>query len=38
MNRPGEAEGNWAWRLEPREPGPAAAARLRALAETHNRL
>jgi 4-alpha-glucanotransferase len=38
MNRPGEAAGNWAWRLEPQEPGRAAAARLRALAEAHRRV
>ena len=37
MNRPGEAEGNWAWRLEPGQPDTATAARLRELAERHHR-
>jgi 4-alpha-glucanotransferase len=38
MNRPGEAEGNWAWRLEPGLPDEATAARLRALAARHHRV
>ena len=38
MNRPGEAEGNWAWRLEPGQPDEAAAARLRGLAEQYHRV
>jgi 4-alpha-glucanotransferase len=29
MNRPGESEGNWSWRLEPGQLTPALAARLR---------
>ena len=38
MNRPGEAEGNWSWRLEPGQPDEAAAARLRGLAERYHRV
>jgi 4-alpha-glucanotransferase len=37
MNRPGTAEGNWQWRLEPGRLTPALARRLRALAEKHKR-
>jgi 4-alpha-glucanotransferase len=33
MNRPGELGGNWAWRLEPGQLGPEAAARLRTASE-----
>ena len=33
LNRPGVAEGNWRWRLEPGQLGPADAARLRKAAE-----
>jgi 4-alpha-glucanotransferase len=38
MNRPGVATGNWRWRLEERALGPALAERLRALAETYDRV
>jgi 4-alpha-glucanotransferase len=38
MNRPGEAEGNWAWRLEPGQPDASVAARLRGLAERNHRV
>ena len=37
MNRPGEAEGNWAWRLAPDQLRSEDAARLRALAEASGR-
>jgi 4-alpha-glucanotransferase len=37
MNRPGEAEGNWAWRLEPGQLDAATAARLRGVAEAAGR-
>ncbi len=37
MNRPGTAEGNWRWRLEPGQLTPALARRLRELAEKHRR-
>jgi 4-alpha-glucanotransferase len=37
MNRPGEIGGNWAWRLEPGQLGPAEAARLRGSAEAAGR-
>jgi 4-alpha-glucanotransferase len=37
MNRPGEADGNWAWQLEPGQPDAGAAARLRRLAEASGR-
>jgi 4-alpha-glucanotransferase len=37
MNRPGEATGNWAWRLEPGRPDGEDAARLRSLAEAAGR-
>jgi 4-alpha-glucanotransferase len=37
MNRPGVAEGNWAWRLRPGELTPAHAAWLRAAAEETGR-
>jgi 4-alpha-glucanotransferase len=33
MNRPGELDGNWAWKLEPGQLGPEAATRLRAAAQ-----
>ena len=33
MNRPGEIGGNWSWRLEQGQLGPAEAARLRSAAE-----
>jgi 4-alpha-glucanotransferase len=38
MNRPGEPEGNWAWRLEPGQPDAHAAERLRALAKRYRRV
>ena len=38
MNRPGEAEGNWRWRLEPGQLGDEHALRLRAAAETAGRV
>ena len=38
MNRPGEVEGNWSWRLEPGQLTDEAAARLRAAAEQAGRL
>jgi 4-alpha-glucanotransferase len=38
MNRPGRAEGNWSWRLEPGQLTPALARRLRERAEAHGRL
>jgi 4-alpha-glucanotransferase len=38
MNTPGEAHGNWAWRLEPGELTPAHARRLRAVVEAAGRL
>ena len=38
MNRPGETEGNWAWRLEGGELTPELAARLRAATEASGRL
>jgi 4-alpha-glucanotransferase len=34
MNRPGESDGNWAWRLKRGQLTDALAARLRALAES----
>jgi 4-alpha-glucanotransferase len=37
MNRPGETEGNWSWRLEHGALTPALARRLRRLAEQHGR-
>jgi 4-alpha-glucanotransferase len=37
MNRPGTAEGNWTWRLEPGRLTGSLAARLRALAERTGR-
>lgn len=37
MNRPGELEGNWCWRLEPGQLNSDAAARLRASAEAFGR-
>ena len=37
MNRPGEIGGNWSWRLEPGQLGPAEAARLRSAAEGSGR-
>lgn len=37
MNRPGELEGNWCWRLEPGQLGPAEATRLRRAAEASDR-
>jgi 4-alpha-glucanotransferase len=37
MNRPGETEGNWAWRLEPWQLRSEDAVRLRALAEASGR-
>jgi 4-alpha-glucanotransferase len=37
MNRPGEAEGNWEWRMRPGALTPALAARLRELAELYDR-
>jgi 4-alpha-glucanotransferase len=38
MNRPGEAFGNWAWRLEPGQLTPELAAELRAATEAAGRL
>ena len=38
MNRPGEAEGNWTWRLEPGQLTDELAARLRAETERAGRL
>jgi 4-alpha-glucanotransferase len=37
MNRPGVADGNWRWRLEPGALTPGLASRLRRLAEQHGR-
>jgi 4-alpha-glucanotransferase len=37
MNRPGEIGGNWRWRLEQDQLGPAEAARLRSAAEESTR-
>ena len=37
MNRPGEIEGNWSWRLEPGQLTDAHARRLRAAAEASGR-
>src|SRR6185369_456255 len=37
MNRPGEARGNWSWRLRAGELDGKVAARLRALTLTHGR-
>ena len=37
MNRPGESEGNWSWRLEPGQLTDAHAARLRDLAQKTQR-
>jgi 4-alpha-glucanotransferase len=37
MNRPGEIEGNWEWRLEPGQLTDADARRLRAVAEASGR-
>ena len=38
LNRPGTADGNWSWRLEPGQLTTAHAARLRGLTERHGRL
>ncbi len=38
MNRPGTSEGNWQWRLKPRELSPPIASRLHALSEIYQRL
>jgi 4-alpha-glucanotransferase len=38
LNRPGTADGNWSWRLEPGQLTAAHAARLRGLTERHGRL
>jgi 4-alpha-glucanotransferase len=38
MNRPGEVEGNWRWRLEPGELTDADAARLREATARGRRL
>ena len=38
MNRPGSAEGNWSWRLEPGALTPALARRLRERSELHARI
>ncbi len=38
MNRPGRGEGNWAWRLRPGQLTDEHARRLRALAETYERV
>jgi 4-alpha-glucanotransferase len=38
MNRPGSAEGNWRWRLEPGQLTRALAQRLRERVEAHDRL
>ena len=37
FNVPGTVNGNWGWRAREATPGPAAAARLRALAEAYGR-
>ena len=37
MNRPGETDGNWAWRLEPGQLGVEEASRLRAAAAASGR-
>ena len=37
MNRPGEIEGNWEWRLDPGQLTDAHARRLRAVAEASGR-
>lgn len=37
MNRPGTLSGNWRWRLDEDALGPALSARLRGLAEIHDR-
>lgn len=37
FNRPGEANGNWQWRLQPGQLTQGLAERLRLLAETYNR-
>jgi len=37
MNRPGESEGNWSWRLEPGQLTDAHAARLRDLVQKTQR-
>jgi 4-alpha-glucanotransferase len=37
MNRPGESEGNWSWRLEPAQLSRGHALRLRAAAERSGR-
>jgi 4-alpha-glucanotransferase len=38
MNRPGRADGNWTWRLEPGALTAGLARRLRSLAEHHGRV
>ncbi len=38
MNRPGQKEGNWTWRLDRGDLTPALATRLRRLAEQHRRV
>jgi len=38
LNRPGTADGNWSWRLEPGQLTGAHAQRLRELTERHGRL
>jgi 4-alpha-glucanotransferase len=38
MNRPGEIEGNWSWRLRRGQLTPALAARLREATALHRRL
>ncbi len=38
MNTPGQARGNWAWRMPPRALSATLAARLHRLAETYQRL
>jgi 4-alpha-glucanotransferase len=37
MNQPGTAEGNWTWRLGPRDASAQLARRLRQLARTYER-
>lgn len=37
MNRPGEAQGNWRWRLLPAEASPELAQRIRELTELYGR-
>jgi len=38
MNAPGIANGNWSWRVGPRELSSVVASRLRKLGETHGRI